>query len=435
MAIKRLGVAAPDTFSGAYTLLSTADVACVASVIVVNKGGVELSATVFVEPVESPGNPNARAYVVNNLTVGVGQSFETFRFALTPGDKIYVAASNANASFSATAAYDQAGRSNVNYQITEPGFPAVGDIWINSSTEEVGVFTGSTFNTIATVAPTGPSGPAGPQGVTGPQGPTGPQGSGVNVLGTYATIELLEADNPEGNIGDSYVVGSDLYIWSDLNQEWANAGTFVGDTGPTGPQGINGETGPTGPTGSTGDIGPTGPSGGPTGPTGATGATGSVGPTGPTGAEGSPSLIAGPTGAQGVTGPTGPTGPSVTGPTGPTGAQGEWASSQTITSQSDTYTLVLEDAGALIKCTKSSSMSIIVPANADEAFSIGQRVDILQYGVGQVTVSGDTGVTVRATPTNKLRATYSTASLIKLATDEWLLVGDLSISQLGIRCH
>jgi hypothetical protein len=44
-------------------------------------------------------------YIVNSLVVGVGQSFETFRFAMTVGYKIWVAASTANASFSATAAY------------------------------------------------------------------------------------------------------------------------------------------------------------------------------------------------------------------------------------------------------------------------------------------------------------------------------------------
>jgi hypothetical protein len=52
----------------------------------------------------------------------------------------------------------------------------------------------------------------------------------------------------------------------------------------------------------------------------------------------------------------------------------------------------------------------------------------MQYGAGQVTISGDTGVTVRATPTNKLRATYSTASIIKIATDEWVLAGDVALT-------
>jgi hypothetical protein len=427
MPVKRLGVASPAAYTNAFTLLATADVACVASVIIANKGAVELNATVYIEPVESPGNPSNYVYIVNSLVVGVGQSFETFRFAMAVGDKIWVASSTANASFSATVAYESSGRSNIVYSSTQPGFPQVGDIWVNSSTNAVGVYTGSGFNTVATIAPTGPTGPQGPSGPTGPTGVTGPAGSGISVLGSYATIELLEADNATGNAGDAYLVSPNLYIWDEQNSAWVNSGPFVGPTGNTGPTGPS-VTGPSGPTGPTG---PTGPSGGPTGPTGSTGATGPAGATGPTGAAGTAGAT-GPTGAAStVTGPTGATGPSVTGPTGatgPSGAQGTWDTAQTISVQSDTYTLVLGDAGKLIRCTKASAMSIIIPTNASAAYSIGQRVDIMQYGVGQVTVSGDTGVTLRSTPTNKLRATYSTASIIKIGTDEWVLAGDLALT-------
>jgi hypothetical protein len=425
MPVKRLGVAAPAAYTNAFTLLATADVACVASVIVANKGAVELNATVYVEPVESPGNPSNYVYIVNSLVVGVGQSFETFRFAMAVGDKIYVAASTAAASFSATAAYESSGRSNIVYQSTQPGFPQVGDIWVNSSSNAVGLYTGSGFSTVATIAPTGPTGPSGPSGPTGPTGVTGPAGSGISILGSYATIELLEADNATGNPGDAYIVSPDLYIWDDQNSAWVDSGPFVGPIGPTG------ATGPsvTGPTGGTGPTGPTGPSGGPTGPTGATGAASTV--TGPTGPQGNAGAT-GPTGAAStVTGPTGATGPSVTGPTGgtgPTGAQGTWDTAQTISVQADTYTLVLGDAGKLIRCTKATAMSIVIPANAAEAYSIGQRVDIMQYGAGQVTVSPDTGVTLRSTPTNKLRATYSSASIIKIGTNEWVLAGDLALT-------
>jgi hypothetical protein len=133
-------------------------------------------------------------------------------------------------------------------------------------------------------------------------------------------------------------------------------------------------------------------------------------------------------GPMGPTGSTGATGPSVTGPTGATGPEGTWTTAQVIETKSDTYTLVLADAGKLIRCTKGTSMSIIVPLNSAQAYSIGQRIDIMQYGAGQVTIIGDTGVTVRATPTNKLRATYSTVSIIKIATNEWVLAGDLALS-------
>ena len=425
MPVKRLGVASPAAYTNSFTLLATADVACVASVIIANKGAVELNATVYVEPVESPGNPSNYVYIVNSLVVGVGQSFETFRFAMAVGDKIYVASSTANASFSATAAYESSGRSNIVYQSTQPGFPQVGDIWVNSSNNAVGLYTGSGFNTVATIAPTGPTGPQGPIGPLGVTGPTGPQGSGVSILGSYATLQLLQADNPTGTAGQGYIVSPNLYIWDAQNSAWINAGPFVGPIGPTGATG----PGVTGPTGATGVTGPTGPSGGPTGPTGPTGAASTV--TGPTGPQGNAGAT-GPTGAAStVTGPTGATGPSVTGPTGstgPTGAQGTWDTAQTISVQADTYTLVLGDAGKLIRCTKATAMSIIIPTNAAAAYSIGQRVDIMQYGAGQVTVSPDTGVTLRSTPTNKLRATYSSASIIKIGTNEWVLAGDVALT-------
>jgi hypothetical protein len=425
MPVKRLGIATPS--ANAATLLATSDLASVVSVIVTNRNAQDVAVSIYVDPANSGGDPSARAYMADNLVVGVGQTFETFRFSLNVGDSVYVFSNTANVSFSATAAYEVEGRANVVYQPLAPGTPQVGDIWVNSVTQDVSLYTGSGFFVVSTVAPQGPTGPTGPFGPTGPTGAVGPAGSGVAVLGTYATLEFLEADNPLGNVGDSYVVDTDLYIWSDLNQEWANVGPFVGATGPIG------STGPTGPevTGPTGPIGPTGPEGGPTGPTGATGDTGPTGPAGATGPQGD----GGPTGATGadstVEGPTGPTGPSVTGPTGPqgvTGASGQWDTAQIIDVKDSTYTAVLADAGKLLRFTNSSTVNFVIPTNDAEAFEVGQRIDLTQYGTGLVEVLGDTGVTVRATPTSKLRAQYSVASVIKIATNEWLLAGDLSLS-------
>ena len=303
MPVKRLGTANPA--ANTSVVLTTSDVSGVASVIVANKGAIAAQVTIYVDPVASGGSVANRAYITNALELGVGQSFETFRFALNVQDSIYVAASTADCAFSTNIAYESAGRTNVLYQATQPGSPQVGDIWIDSDDDSVNVYTGSDFNTVATAAPQGPTGPSGPSGPAGPTGPTGPAGSGVAVLGSYATVELLETDTPVGNIGDAYVIGENLYVWSDLNQEWFDAGTFVGETGPTGAQGDTGFTGLTGDTGPTGPVGPTGPSGGPTGPTGATGATG------PTGV--------GATGATGPAGISGPTTPATAGSSGTTG--------------------------------------------------------------------------------------------------------------------
>jgi hypothetical protein len=136
--------------------------------------------------------------------------------------------------------------------------------------------------------------------------------------------------------------------------------------------------------------------------------------------------------AVGATGPTGPIGVTgntgATGPTGPTGAQGDWSTAQVISTQSTTYSAVLADAGKIIKTTSSTPMEIVIPANATDAFEVGQKIDIYQYGTGQVTVTGVAGVDIRSTPTNKLRTQYSFAAVVKIDTNEWALVGDLALS-------
>lgn len=131
----------------------------------------------------------------------------------------------------------------------------------------------------------------------------------------------------------------------------------------------------------------------------------------------------GPTGPQGVIGETGPTGP-----TGPTGATGDWSTPQAIITQTTTYTLTLTDAGKIIKCSNATPIDIVIPTNASVAFEIGQKIDILQYGAGQVSIVGASGVLVVSTPTNKTRTQNSFVSCIKIGTNEWVLTGDLSLS-------
>lgn len=109
-------------------------------------------------------------------------------------------------------------------------------------------------------------------------------------------------------------------------------------------------------------------------------------------------------------------------------ANGGFASAtQSINAQTGTtYTLVLGDAQKMVTLSNGSAIALTVPLNASVAFAVGTRIDLAQIGAGQVTVAGDGGVTVNATPGLKFRAQYSGATLLKLATDTWLLVGDLS---------
>lgn len=92
------------------------------------------------------------------------------------------------------------------------------------------------------------------------------------------------------------------------------------------------------------------------------------------------------------------------------------------------YTLVLTDAAnKLIRQNSASANQVRIPTDASVAFPINTVIPILQYGAGQTTVVAVTPgtTTVRATPGNKLRAQYSTAQVVKLAANEWLLMGDI----------
>jgi hypothetical protein len=52
-----------------------------------------------------------------------------------------------------------------------------------------------------------------PRGPIGPVGPTGPAGDGVRVLGSYINLRCVQAAHPTGDVGDAYIVGTDLYVW------------------------------------------------------------------------------------------------------------------------------------------------------------------------------------------------------------------------------
>ena len=94
--------------------------------------------------------------------------------------------------------------------------------------------------------------------------------------------------------------------------------------------------------------------------------------------------------------------------------------------QTVSYTLVASDAGKLIEINNTAATTLTVPTNASVPYAVGTQINILQTSAGQITVAGAGGVTVNATPGLKLRTQWSSATLIKRATDTWVLVGDLS---------
>ena len=101
-------------------------------------------------------------------------------------------------------------------------------------------------------------------------------------------------------------------------------------------------------------------------------------------------------------------------------------SEQPTSAQTASYTLVLADRAKMVEMNVASANTVTVPPNSSVAYPVGTKIDILQVGAGQTTIAAGAGVTVNATPGLKIRAQWGSATLIKRATDTWVLVGDLS---------
>lgn len=90
------------------------------------------------------------------------------------------------------------------------------------------------------------------------------------------------------------------------------------------------------------------------------------------------------------------------------------------------YTLVLTDGGAAIEMNVAGANTLTVPPNSSVAFDLGTVIEVMQYGAGQTTITAGAGVTIRTASSLTTRAQYSTVSLRKTATDEWVAAGDLT---------
>ena len=99
-----------------------------------------------------------------------------------------------------------------------------------------------------------------------------------------------------------------------------------------------------------------------------------------------------------------------------------------IDTKTSNYVLALTDKNKLIEMNLSSANTVSVPTNASVQFPVGSQINITQYGTGKTQIIAVTPATttIVATPGVYLRARYSSATLIKRATDEWYLIGDLS---------
>jgi hypothetical protein len=95
--------------------------------------------------------------------------------------------------------------------------------------------------------------------------------------------------------------------------------------------------------------------------------------------------------------------------------------------QTASYTLALTDANKLVEMNVGSANNLTVPLNSVVSFPTGTQILLSQYGSGQTTIVATGGVTINSSGGKlKLNTQYSGATLIKIATNEWYLFGDIT---------
>lgn len=110
-----------------------------------------------------------------------------------------------------------------------------------------------------------------------------------------------------------------------------------------------------------------------------------------------------------------------------------WALGNPLTLNAQTgtsYTFVLTDNYKLVTASNASAQTYTIPPNSSVAYPTGSVINIIQIGAGQVSFAQGSGVTIASTGATssapKLRAQFSAASAVKVGSDSWYIVGDIS---------
>lgn len=95
--------------------------------------------------------------------------------------------------------------------------------------------------------------------------------------------------------------------------------------------------------------------------------------------------------------------------------------------QTASYTLALGDANNGVEMLVASANNLTVPLNSSVAFPVGTSILIYQAGAGLTTIAATGGVTiVKRGSSLALGGQYALATLVKRATDTWILSGDIA---------
>lgn len=99
----------------------------------------------------------------------------------------------------------------------------------------------------------------------------------------------------------------------------------------------------------------------------------------------------------------------------------------TLNNQTGTsYTLVIADDGAYLRCSNASAITLTIPPNSSVAFQILTQIQVVQNGAGKITPTAGAGVTLNLpSGLTGSNGQYTGFLLTKVATNTWDVVGNL----------
>jgi hypothetical protein len=248
MAVARFAAKKPiANASGLDAFLYEVTRTSLTSIVAVNISGfTKISA--WIVPDGEDENEDAWIPYVDNVDLTNRNTFETFRIAVNPGDKIYVSSVSGQVTFFINGVYDSTSTTNITVGEQGPESPQIGDIWIRSDLdpERVTFWDGTEWQELGTVGPEGP-----PNDLTIGTVETGDFGdpAEVTITGT-SPDQVLNFVLPPGEQGPPNVLTVGTVTASDPGDpaEVTITGTspdqtinFVlprGDVGPEGPSGL-----------------------------------------------------------------------------------------------------------------------------------------------------------------------------------------------------
>jgi hypothetical protein len=112
----------------------------------------------------------------------------------------------------------------------------------------------------------------------------------------------------------------------------------------------------------------------------------------------------------------------------PAGAAAHYSPITRVTNDdtSTALTGALTDAGNVVFMNNAAANVFTIPANATVAFAVDTQIDIVMEGAGVTTITADTGVTLNGVSAGSgaISAQYSAVTIIKRATDTWIMFGN-----------